>query len=121
MSRVEFVLIGTDEGFEAVSGRIGALLDTEPDTSRSSHDFRLAGGGWASLDDEPVDPWADDRLRGYRWQVSVGGLPEHRQEDAARSVYELLASGTPWALGLTYDHADALVAARSAQGHGLQA
>lgn len=121
MSRVELVLIGTDEGFEAVSRRIGALLGAEPDTSRSTHDFRLPDGGWASLDDDPVDPWADDRLRAYRWQVSIGGLPEHRQEDAAHLVYELLASGTPWALALTYDHADALVAARSAQERGLQA
>lgn len=118
MSRVEYVLIGTDEPFDEVSARIAELLAVDPDRWSGDQDFPLQGGGWASLDSELFDPWTDERLQGYRWQLVIGGLTLEGvdvQEAAARRVYDLLVAGTPWALALTYDHTDALVAARSAR------
>jgi hypothetical protein len=118
VSRVEYVLIGTDDSFDVVSARIGDLLAVAPDVVGGEHVFRLPEGGWAVLDSEPFDAWTDERFSGYRWQLSVGGLNTEgveAQESAAKRLFERLSAGTPWALALTFDHADALVAARSAQ------
>lgn len=114
MSRVEFVLIGTEQAFDAVSARVAALLGVEAELTVEDTVFPLEDGGWVELDPDGFDPWTDERLQGFRWQLAVGGLDDRRQEAAARRVYELLAAGTTWALALTYDHADTVVAARTA-------
>lgn len=118
MSRVEYVLIGTEDSFDDVSARLAELLAVSPDVAGGDHKFPLASGGWAVLDSEPFDAWSDERLVGYRWQVAVGGLDAEgraAQEVAAKHLFDRLAAGTTWALALTFDHTDALVAARSAR------
>lgn len=113
MTRVETVLIGTDEPYAAVARRVAELLSPRSDRSASSDVFSLARGGWAELDAESFDPWTGRRLAAFRWQLVIGGIDAAgEQEAAAREVFELLAAHTSWALALAFDHTDRIAATR---------
>ncbi len=103
MSRIETILIGTDESYDEIVTALARALDTRamPTGDDASTDVVFVLGRTEDvsiedlrLDDEPDD---DPGYEGISYEVYVSDVAGHEQQlETARRVYDQIAAGTTW-------------------------